>query len=177
MNAAKYEKWESFYRLAMSYFNHLGRAGDVEFIKEPVSEQITSVKVYKVAEQSAAVEQMVWESGTDFQKFRNSNTPPQLLLREFTPTITTQTYPLDYQDYQELLDLTQGLAFTMPISPKPEYVIRDGTHHELRLHHFSGKISFKWHSDLPETWYMLQPVLDKVEELSLRFFAKVVEKK
>lgn len=171
MNAAKYAKWESFYRLALSYFNHLGRAGDIELVREPNSRQLYSIKAYKNPE-GVFIEKMVWDSGSDFHKFRHAKLSSHLLLREFTPAITTQTYALDEDSFRELTYHTQGVAFSLPSAPKPAPTITDGTYHELRLHHHSGNISLKWHSDLPEEWYMLQPAIDKFQELDLQFFSK-----
>ncbi|OJJ15332.1 hypothetical protein BKI52_38605 [marine bacterium AO1-C] len=176
MNAAKYEKWESFYRLAMSHFNHLGQPGDIEFITESVSEQIEAIKVYRALDGQLVIEKMTWNSGLDFKKFQQAKVDYQLLLNELKPTIFTQTYPLEPQDLDELVHLSQGFAFTMPAPPKPEFVIQDGTRYELRLHHYSGKVNLAWHSDLPEEWYALQPLLDKLDDLKMHFFAETTKK-
>lgn len=169
MNAIKYEKWESFRRLVLSYFNHLGRAGDVEFLLEPNSNQLYALKAYQSPE-GTFIEKMTWDSGKDFQTFQQANLVGQTVLNNFTPTITTQIRKLDIDNFRELSGHTQDLAFSLPSPPKPETVIRDGTYHELRLHHYSGHISLKWHSDLPEEWYMLQPMIDKFQTLDVQFF-------
>lgn len=176
MNAAKYEKWESFHRLAMSYFNHLGQAGDLELVIESVSEQISALKIYKALNHQVMIEQMIWDSGQDFKKFQQAQVNNQFILSEFTPTIFTQTYPLNPEDYQNFPTFTQGLAFPMPAPPKPENVILDGTRYELRLHHHTGKVNLSWHSNLPEEWYALKPLLDEMEELQMRFFAEFIKK-
>ena len=179
MNAAKYEKWEGFHRLAMSHFNHLGQPGDIELIIESVSEQIEALRIYQSLGQQdqmqVLIEKMTWDSGLDFKRFQQTNIDSPRLLTEFKPTIFTQTYGLDPEDLKELMRLSQGFAFTMPTSPKPEFVILDGTRYELRLHHYSGKINLAWHSDLPEEWYALQPLLDKLEELKVQFFVETTE--
>ncbi|WP_299458330.1 hypothetical protein [uncultured Microscilla sp.] len=169
MNAIKYEKWESFRRLVLSYFNHLGRAGDIELLREPNAQQLYALRAYQTPEGSF-IKKMTWDSGKDFQNFQQANLSGQMNLHDFAPTITTQTYLLAPDSFRELNEHTQGLAFTMPLPPKPELIIRDGTYHELRLHHYSGHISLKWHSDLPEEWYMLQPVIDKFQALDIEFF-------
>ncbi|HAS45997.1 MAG TPA: hypothetical protein DCS93_36275 [Microscillaceae bacterium] len=176
MNAAKYEKWESFYRLAMSHFKHLGQPGDIEYIVEPVSEQIEAVKIYRALDQQVMIEKMTWDSGLDFEKFQQANIDHQRLLNEFKPTIFTKAYPIDAGDASELAQLSQGFAFTLPVSPNPGFVILDGTRYELRLHHYSGKIDLAWHSELPEEWYAVRPLLDKLEDLKMHFFTESTKK-